>query len=426
MTAGHADSAASLLRLSDRGAAAPDQPISRLMAEALANPHLISLAAGFVDPATLPVGAVRQASLTLTDDPAAAAVALQYGENAGDWRLRQLIADRYFADSSGCTADSMVLTGGSNELLHLICECMLDAGDIVLCAAPTYFVFLGIVRDVAARAVGVDTDRYGMLPTALDATLQRISDAGQRHRVKLAYLVPSYDNPAGTLMPESRRREILDVLQRWQPSGAIGLLADNAYHDLVYEGSPPPLFRALGDVSAWTIETGTFSKNFAPGVRVGWGVLPDPLYDAVCRRKAVIDFGSAHLDQRLLATVIAQGQLDHHLTGLRAAYRSKRDAMVGACQAHLAPIDPQIRFDIPAGGLYVWLRLPAGVDAGVDGPLWRAAVGAGVLYVPGEHCFATEGTPAQANCMRLSFGVQSAERITEGIRLLAEAVRSVL
>lgn len=413
------------LSASVRGAAAPAQPISRLMAEALANPDLISLAAGFVDTATLPTDAVGEIVSGLMSDRTLGQAALQYGENTGDRELRRLIAERSFGGAFPQAADAMVLSAGSNQLLHLVSECMLNPGDVVLCAAPTYFVYLGILNDIDARSFGISTDRHGMNPAQLEATLEHFEAIGQLDRVKMLYLVPYFDNPAGTNMPAHRRSAILDVLTRWKDRTSIALVADNAYRDLRYGDLDEPSFLELGAAPERTIETGTFSKNFSPGIRVGWGVLPEPLYSVVCRRKAIIDFGSAHFSQCIVREAILRGDLDRHLSELRKTYGAKAKAMVAACEEYLRPNDG-VEFAAPTGGLYVWLRLPHGLQTGPDTAFWNAAVRRGVLYVPGEFCFAAEGASVEHNCLRLSFGVQTPEKIHEGIRLLAEAVEDVL
>lgn len=413
------------LSASSRGAAAPAQPISRLMAEALANPGLISLAAGFVDSATLPTDAVGTMVNRLMSDPRSGQAALQYGENAGDRQLRRLIAERSLGDASSNAADAMVLSAGSNQLLHLVSECVLNPGDIVLCAAPTYFVYLGVLNDIGARSFGIATDEHGMEPAYLEAALEHFAAIGQLDRVKMLYLVPYFDNPAGTNMPVQRRNQILEVLERWKDRTSIALLADNAYRDLRYGDLDEPSFLELGAPRERTIETGTFSKNFSPGLRVGWGVLPEPLYSVVCRRKAIIDFGSAHFSQCIVREAILSGELDRHLVELRQTYGTKAEAMVSACEEYLKPIDG-VEFAAPTGGLYVWLRLPRGLRTGPDSTFWNAAVGRGVLYVPGEFCFAGEGAPVEYNCLRLSYGVQTPSKIREGIRLLAEAVEDVI
>jgi 2-aminoadipate transaminase len=241
-------------------------------------------------------------------------------------------------------------------------------------------------------------------------------------RVKALYLVPYFDNPAGTNMSIERRRELIDVFHHWSARNGMMMLVDNAYRDLRYDGEDVPSMLELGADPRRTVETGTFSKNLSPGIRVGWGIAPEPLHTAIERRKSLTDFGSPHFCQTLVSGILAGGHFDAHLERLRKAYRAKRDAMIAACDEHLRPL-PGVRFEVPRGGLYVWVELPSGVDAGPSGKLWQAALDAGVLYVPGEFSYPAEGHPVAGNTMRLSFGVQSEARIAEGIALLGRTLR---
>jgi 2-aminoadipate transaminase len=171
------------------------------------------------------------------------------------------------------------------------------------------------------------------------------------------------------------------------------------------------------------IYTHTFSKSFSPGMRVGWGILPPSLVEPICEQKGNLDFGSPHFNQHVMATVLDERLFEPHLERLRSAYRAKRDAMLSALDEHLASL-PGVRWARPDGGLYVWLELPADVATGPGGPLFDRALEAGVIYVPGEYCYASEGVPIARNTIRLSFGVQPPERIREGIAALARAVRA--
>ena len=158
-------------RPSQRAELATGQPISHLMAQALASPELISLAAGFVDQQTLPVGATQKAFLELFSDIPAAQDSLQYGTTLGEPRLRAMLLERTLDDDELAprarpTSEQVVVTSGSNQLLHLTAESLLDPGDIVLCASPTYLVFLGTLANLGARSVGIDSDELGMVPEA--------------------------------------------------------------------------------------------------------------------------------------------------------------------------------------------------------------------------------------------------------------------
>ena len=404
------------------------QPISQLMACALENPHLISLAAGFVDPETLPTDLAHEALAALFADPGAARAALQYGTTPGHPPLRELLLQRTRElDPAGppVTLEQVVVAAGSNQLLHLVSESLLDPGDIVLCAAPTYFVYLGLLAGLGARAVGVAGDDAGIVPEALEETLTRLRTQGELPRVKAIYLVPDFDNPAGSTLSRQRRAAVVEIAKRWSSQARIHVIADEAYRDLRYEGEELPSLRVWDDDADTVIVAGTFSKSFSPGIRVGWSILPRHLIGPVNEQKGNVDFGSPNFNQHLMTKVLELGLLEPHLARIRAGYSRKLTAMLAAADAHLGPL-PGVEWFRPRGGLYVWVRLPPGMDAGMQGPLFPAAVRAGVLYVPGECCYPSAGEPVCRHSLRLSFGVQSCAKIREGVEKLARAIETVL
>ena len=215
---------------------AAGQPISALMSQALAHPELISLAAGFVDQMTMPGELVKTAVARLLATPEAARTALQYGTTPGVPGLRDLILQRLLTQDGGTSGidapsiDQLVVTAGSNQLIHLVLESLLDPGDIVFCAAPTYLVFLGIVNQLGARAIGVPTDAEGMIPSALQEAFEQLDQQGEKDRVKAIYLVPYADNPSGITMPLERSAEIMQISRQWSSDQLpIQLIADLAF-----------------------------------------------------------------------------------------------------------------------------------------------------------------------------------------------------
>jgi 2-aminoadipate transaminase len=462
------------LRLSQRWRWASKQAIGFLMQQAVENPEVISLAAGLVDPDSLPVAETRAAALALLGDEARARQALQYGTTAGAERLRRILLEHFAGLEGvplaelGIDAGQLVLTTGSQQLLSIIGEVLLDPGDICLVAAPTYFVFLGVLNGLGARAVPVATDEDGLQPEQLEAELERLDAEGQLDRVKLIYTVSYYKNPAGTSLAAERRRELVEIARRWSggpPVAADGpparrsallqalpptgpppdgdgrrrqagrpsrrshrlmILEDAAYRELRYDGPELPSVWSFDPDHEWVIYAQTFSKSFSPGLRVGYGVLPRELVAPVCDRKANEDFGSANFNQHLLATVFEQGLYENHVRQVRASYRRKRDTMLAAADRHFADL-PGVTWVHPHGGLYVWMTLPEHVPTGFDSPLFERAVQIEkVMYVPGELFYAGPPAGRHRSQMRLSYGVQSPEGITAGMERLARAVRSVL
>lgn len=424
---GNADLSSCGPRLSQRASWAGDQPISYLMHKALAHPELISLAAGFVDQQSLPLGLTREALDAILSDPQRGRAALQYGTTQGYLPLREIIVDRHKqADGrpeteTELSEDQVVVTAGSNQLLHLVSECLFDPGDIVLCTSPSYFVYLGVLQNLGVRAVGVDMDEDGMIPEALKEQFARLEASGELARVKAIYLVDYFDNPSSVTLSADRRPEIVDIAKKWSQEGPIHILEDAAYRELRYAGEDVPSLRAFDAEGETVIVAGTYSKSFSPGIRVGWGILPKSLVEPVCGLKGNVDFGSPNFAQHLMAAVFEQELYEVHVQRLCREYHAKLKAMLDASEKHLAPL-PGVEFLRPEGGLYVWLKVPAEIDTGPEGQLFDLALEEGILYVPGQYCFPAEGMPAARNTIRLSFGVQTPERIREGIEALARAI----
>jgi len=425
------DSPALPVAFSQRRALTAELAISFLMQQAVENPQVISLAAGLVDPETLPLAEVQQAADAILSSPAAGRSALQYGTTAGYLRLRRLLVEHMAemehcsVEELGITHDQLLLTTGSQQLLSLVCEALFDPGDICLVAGPTYFVFAGNLAGVGARAITIPSDEQGMRVDLLEETLRELEAAGDLPRVKMFYIVSYYDNPGGTCLGTDRREELVRLARNWSRHQRILILEDAAYRELRYDGPEFPSVWSFDSPRDSVIYTQTFSKTFSPGIRVGFGIVPRDLVAPLCDRKGNEDFGSSNFSQHVLAHVIQQGLYAQHLEQVRAGYQTKRDAMLAAAERDFRQL-PGVSWHHPHGGLYVWMSLPESIETGFQSELFRAAVQEGVMYVPGELCYAQPGPARRRHQMRLSFGVQTPEGIDEGMRRLARAVRKFL
>ncbi|WP_437224033.1 PLP-dependent aminotransferase family protein [Planctomicrobium sp. SH661] len=419
------------IHFSQRRAYTKDLAISFLMQQGVENPQVISLAAGLVDPETLPLGEVLQAAAAIFASPAAGKGALQYGTTPGYLRLRRMLLEHLArlehvdTGALGVDADQLLLTTGSQQLLSLVCEVLFDPGDICLVAGPTYFVFAGNLEGVGARAITIPSDQDGMRTDVLEETLQQLHAAGELPRVKMIYVVSYYDNPGGTCLSLERRQQLVDIARRWSHDHRILILEDAAYRELRYDGDEFPSVWSLDETRQQVIYTQTFSKTFSPGIRVGFGIVPTELIGPLCDRKGNEDFGSSNFAQHLIATVLQQGMYEPHLQQVRLGYQTKRDAMLAAAQNYFGDL-PGVTWHHPHGGLYVWMTLPESIATGFESDLFRAAVAEGVMYVPGEICYAEAGPSRRHNQMRLSFGVQTSAGIDQGMQRLATAVRAML
>jgi 2-aminoadipate transaminase len=403
-----------------------------LMQTALATPGLISLAAGFVDAVSLPLDLVGQAVADVLADPVEGRRALQYGSTPGDVRLRRRLLAQVEQDEGvpAGTWESLlprtVITSGSQQLLYLVSEILLDPGDIVLVESPTYFVYLGVLESRGARAVGVATDDGGLRLDALEATLKDLDARGELDRVKLIYTVSEHSNPTGISLAAERRGPLVEIARRWSRRRRILILEDAAYRGLCFEGTEPPSVWRHDHDGDTVILARTLSKTLSPGLRVGFGILPEPYAGAVLKLKGNHDFGSANFNQVVAETLMADGSYDRHVERLRGVYRRKRDVLLGALEEQFEDLRGLVSWTHPRGGLYVWMTVPDGLDTGPSGPLFPRCLEEGVIYVPGAHAFAETPGPVPTNGMRLCFGTPSEAELVEGTRRLATALVACL
>jgi 2-aminoadipate transaminase len=406
--------------------------ISHLMQTALENPGIVSLAAGFVDQQSLPVEMVASAASDLLGDPIAGRPALQYGTTVGDFRLRARLID-YLEKTDGRPPGSYkeaiprtIVTTGSAQLIYLVCEALLDPGDIVLVESPTYFVFLGPVATRGARAIRIAIDDRGLRLDQLEATLAVLEMKGELERVKMIYTIPEHANPTGISLAIERRQQLLDLARRWSKRQRIFVLEDAAYRGLSFGASEPPSIWGLDAKGDTVILAGTFSKTLSPGLKIGYGVLPEMLVDPILKLKANHDFGSANLNQRLVERMLADGSYERHVAKLKELYRRKCTVFLEALDDHVGSIETEVSWTRPQGGLFVWMTVPEDLDTSFDGPLFSQCVREGVLYVPGDHAFAPEPERAPRNHIRLTFGVPGERELVEGARRLAAALSACL
>ena len=419
------DESSSGISFSALGRRVHSPTIARLMTVALENPRLLSLAAGFTDNRTLPVAAVRAAVDALAERPGDPEY-LQYGANQGRPALRTLLAERLLTQEPGLDADAVkrgfFITNGSQQALYLAMQVLCDAGDIVLVDRPSYFVYLEMLVGLGVQARSLPLDAAGRIDgDALRALLEAMRTRGELSRLKAVYFVSYFSNPSARSLNEAEKNAIAEALIK---AGAIvPVVEDAAYRELYFE--TPPAARSVLSLPAWAafpqLYLSTLTKPFASGLKVGYGTCTDTeLLGKMMHVKGHHDFGTAHFNQAVLERVIVAGGLDAQLAVIRPVYLRKMRALHEALtQGGLVGLG--WRWQVPSGGLYLWLSAPAGIDTGLDSAFCRACVAAGVLYVPGKLCF---GDDASRNFIRLSFGVLGENDLAEaGARFVAVAKR---
>jgi DNA-binding transcriptional MocR family regulator len=284
----------------------------------------------------------------------------------------------------------------------------LDPGDVVIAEGPSYVTALTVFRSFQADVVHSLMDEQGLVPQALRETIERVEAEGRR--IKLLYTVPSFHNPMGVTLPWQRRMEVLEIAREH----GILVLEDNPYGLLYFDQAPPHAMRSIEEDGV--VYLGTFSKTLAPGLRVGWAVAPHAIREKLVLANEAAVLSPSTFSQSLIAEYLSTADWRAQIDVFRGVYRERRDAMLAALAEQL----PTLSWTVPAGGFYVWLRLPEGLDS--KGMLPRA-VKELVAYTPGTAVYADGGG---RDAMRLSFCYPTPEFIREGIRRLANVINGEL
>jgi DNA-binding transcriptional MocR family regulator len=380
----------------------------RALFAVVSRPEVVSLAGGMPAVTTLPLDSVG--SMIGEMVRRLGAHALQYGSGQGDPRLREQILQVMALEGiTEASADEVVVTVGSQQGLDLISRVFLNPGDVVLAEGPSYVGALGTFQAAQAHVVHVTMDESGLEPDALAAALGEL--AAQGRRAKFLYTVPNYHNPAGVTLGEDRRAQVLALAEAHD----LLVIEDNPYGLLGFEHEPLRALRARG--TNRVIYLGSFSKTFAPGLRVGWVLAPHAVKDKLVLASEAQVLCPPALSQLVVAEYLESQPWLEQVKVFRELYRERRDAALDALTA-LMPAG--VRWTRPEGGFYVWVTLPGGLDAKAMQP---RAVHARVAYVPGIGFYA-DGQGREH--LRLSYCFPEPDRIREGVRRLAGVIEEEL
>ncbi|MDR3371433.1 PLP-dependent aminotransferase family protein [Rhodoferax sp.] len=393
-----------------RRAARMNPSVIREILKVTERPGIISFAGGLPSSKTFPVAEFEAACAKVLQDDAAGA--LQYAASEGYGPLRAMVAEqlRSQAAAAGLTwavdPDQVLITTGSQQGLDLVAKVLIDAGSRILVESPTYLGAVSAFIPMEPEVVSVDSDEHGVVMTDL-----RAKAAGAR----FLYVLPNFQNPTGNTMSEARRAALSSAAAELN----LPLIEDNPYGDLWFDAPPPASLTARNPEGC--IYLGSFSKVLAPGLRLGFMVAPKAVYPKLLQAKQAADLHSPGFNQRMIAEVMKGGFLDRHIPTIRTLYKAQRDAMLEALAQHFphsaSQPDQSLTWNTPAGGMFLWARLPKGMNA-VD--LLPLAVDKGVAFVPGAPFYADHG---DERSLRLSFVTPSVEDIHRGVAALASAIR---
>ena len=361
---------------------------------------IYSFAGGYPSADTFPLEEIRQ---TMSDVIGKyGGQAFQYGATQGVMQLRQAVAERY-----SVPVERVQITSSSQQGIDVCTRVLVDPGDVILTSSPSYLGALQSFRSYRADIRGIaHRERIEDYRRAYEETIASVKAEGRK--IKFLYMIPDFQNPSGESLT-LEEREMLTELAR---THGFLIVEDSPYRELRYEGEDVPTMYSLDpDV---VIHLGSFSKIFAPGFRLGWAIAHPDILDKIYVCKQSLDLCPPVFDQYVAAEFLKSGRLDANLKKSIELYKGKRDLLLSLLEQYM----PEgVRWTHPEGGLFLFLTMPEGFDAV---RFYDIALDAGVAYVAGEF-FHPDGSGK--NTMRMNFSFMTHQRITEGVKLLAEILR---
>lgn len=361
-------------------------------------PEVISFAGGLPSPATFPIQRMQAATdKVFAEAPQAA---LQYGPTEGFTPLREWIAARHSRDGVTIRPGQVLVTTGSQQGLDLLGKVLIDEGSKVLVETPSYLGALQAFSLFQPAFSAMRSDDEGIVVDALDEA--------QLRGGRFMYCLPNFQNPTGRRLPLERRTALI---ARARAAGVL-VIEDDPYGELSYQGEQLPSLLSMDPDNV--VYMGSFSKVLAPGLRLGYLIAPEALHAKLVQAKQAADLHTPSFSQRIVFEAVQGGFLDRHIPEIRTLYGNQCELMLSALQRHFPA---EAKWNRPAGGMFIWVTLPEGVDASA---LLARAIEQNVAFVPGAPFFAVDPQP---NTLRLSFVTVSAEKIEQGMARLGALVR---
>lgn len=368
------------------------------------DPEIISFAGGLPNPKSFPIQDLQGVVQTVLDHHGR--TALQYGTTQGLDELRENIAERSCKDGIDVTADNIIITSGSQQALDTVGKIFLNPGDIPLVGLPTYLGGINAFRSYEANLVGIPLDQDGMIMDALEEKIKNLQK--ENLTPKFIYSVPTFQNPAGVVMPESRRKKLIDIANEYD----LVIVEDDPYSKLRFDIPHIKPIKAFDDEGR-VIYMSTFSKILSPGFRLAWTIASEKLTRKMIICKQALDLCTNTFTQFIANEFIKSGSLDLHIMKICEMYKPKRDIMMNAMKKYFP--DGHI-CNKPKGGMFAWVTLPEGIDTEI---LFLDALKEKVAYVHGK-AFCVDGSGGRS--MRLNFSYSSNEQIEEGMKRLGTVI----
>ena len=371
----------------------------REILKVVSRPGVVSLAGGIPSPDSFPMDVIESLVPRVLERYGSGA--LQYDLTEGFLPLRKALSGLLAEGGIDADPDAILVASGSQGVLDGIGKVLIDPGDVIVVEAPTYLGAIQAFSPYEPSYVEIATDDEGVVPASLD-------DALTANDVKLVYLVPTFQNPTGRTVPLERRRQIAEIVQRH----GVLLLEDDPYGALRFRGEAMPPIATLAPDHV--IYVSTLSKVFAPGLRIGYAVVPAPLRDWLVIAKQGVDLHTSTFNQALAAEYISGGFLAQQVPRIVDIYRPKQERMMKA----LAEEFPEcFTWSRPDGGMFVWVEGPKGID--IDA-VYARSVAAGAAFVPGKYFFTNPQHGLET--MRLNFTTAEPEALSRAIAIIGSAI----
>lgn len=376
----------------------------RLILGSSERPELISFAGGLPAPELFPIEELKEASAAVLTENGSAS--LQYSATEGYIPLRKAIMKRMEAVGIQTDLQQVMITSGSQQAIDLTGRVFLDEGDTVICESPTYLAAINAFNVYNANIVDVEMDEDGMKMDALEKRLQ------ENPQAKFIYTIPDFQNPSGRTLKLERRKRMIELANQYD----VLILEDNPYGAIRFSGTSIPPIKHF-DIEGRVIFLSTFSKIFAPGLRLGWICAEEEIIEKYIAFKESADMHSDGLAQRITAKYMEMYVLDDHIEKIKAVYKERCATMLDCVDKYFPK---NISCNKPDGGLFIWIELPDSANAG---DIALKCLENNVAFVPGAAFYARG---ARKNTMRLNFSNSTPEQIVEGMKRIGEVLYSEL
>lgn len=386
-------------RYAEGGNFLPNLPFLRRIREALGhNQALIDFASGELAGDLSPV---EEINLLMSEHEYTSY--LGYDNPQGYIPLRQALVS-YLKQYRGIqtTEESILITSGSQQSLYLITQCLLSPGDAVAIEDPSYCYSLPMFQSAGLRLFRLPVDDKGVRP-------DDIRSLYKKHRIKMVFINPNFQNPTGAVLDAERRKELLDVASEL----GLPIVEDDPFSLTAYDGVPPMPLKSIDPIGS-VLYIGSFSKIAASGLRIGWMVAPHSVVERLADARQQMDFGLSVIPQRVAAQFLKSAYFVPHLERLRMHLLYKRDLLIEALHKELHEL---VSFTVPQGGLHLWCKIIPEVN---DNKLLEEAIRRGVIFVPGSVYGSESGY------VRFTYARARADEIGPGISKFAAALQEAI